>query len=864
MADNVIRLKLRGAKKYITGDPEEVFYVEEGTVYVYVVSALGTKIGRSLFLTEVNEGDTIPALTVQNHDTDEFWMFLLIGKTKAVVRVEKSTEDISKIREEFIEKHTGITEYDDRFSIKLFKWYNEKLEKEEAEISSMNIDRKKTYENKLHMMADIFRKEKHISYDTETPSDLYNTVSTYCNYMKVNICSYQNVISNWGEDFSIEDIARLSHFVARKITLEDKWHKKDAGVFLGFKTDDNTPVLLVPHRGSNYIMYDLKRKIDTVVDEYVAKSLAKEGYVIYQHLPSKALRLRDVFSFGVKRIQTRDMALFLTMYVIATLIGLLLPELHQRLFDKLIPLGRMDDIYEIGIVILVVMIGNMFFGVVQGLANFRAVKTLEYSIVSATYDRIFRLPQKFIDRFGISELVSRISSVSQVFSSTLTSGTTAILGFILSLFYLWKMFDKNKTLAWRGLIMSLISAFVMFAFSYFRIEKERKKLEEGTKADNTLYQSIAGILKVKVSSLENRSLYQYQKYNTEMLSEDIASTRISNSGEAFKTVMTMFYTGFIYYTVIKKKQELTIGEYTAFSSAYGMFTSAVGQLMTFFLTMAQLIPVMERIKPIFGQEAEVSDSASLSSRLNGEIEVKHLEFAYDDEDQQVLKDINMTIKPGEFIGIVGPSGCGKSTLLKCMLGFETATRGKIYYDNKDIDTLDKCEMRRQMGIVLQDGKLVLGNIFTNIALASPQMTPTEAEELLKEVGLYEDVQEMPMGIFTGISDGGGTISGGQQQRVLIARALANNPKIVLFDEATSALDNVTQQKVCESLEARNMTRVMIAHRLSTVKNCDKIFVMEKGEIVEEGNYEELIENKGLFYELAKRQQIEDGIDSDVE
>ena len=853
----MIKIKLRGSKKYLTGDPKEVFYVEDGTVYVYVVSSFGGKVGRSLFLTEVGPGDVIPTLAVMENETGDYWHFMFIAKSKAIIRVENSDVDIEKVRNDFLEKHLADIKGEDRFSVRLLKWYNEKLQNEEVEINSRSVERKKSYENKLHMMADVFRKEKHISYDTETPSDLYNTVSTYCNYMRISICSYQNVINNWGQDFTVEDIARLSHFVARKITLVQNWYKHDSGIFLGFMKEDNTPVILVPHHGSHYILYNLKKGIDIYVDESVAREIADEGYVIYQHLPSKSLKLREVFTFGIKRIQTRDIAAFIAMYVITTLVGLILPELHERLFDNLIPLGRMDAIYQIGTVIFVCMLGNMFFGIVQGLANFRAIKTLEYNIVSATYDRIFRLPQNFIDRFGISELVSRINSVSQVFSSTLTSGTTAVLGFILSLFYLWRMFSKSKTLAWRGLIMCIISCLVAFLFSYMRIEHERKKLESGTKASNTLYQSISGILKIKVSNLENRSLYEFQKYNIESIEEDIASTRISNISGAFSSVMTMFYTGFIYYIVIKKKQELTIGEYTAFNSAYGMFTSAVGQLVGFFLTMAQLIPVMDRIKPIFEQEAEVSDKASLSSRLTGQIEVKHLEFAYDGDEQQILKDINMTIEPGQFIGIVGPSGCGKSTLLKCLLGFEKATRGKIYYDNKDIDTLDKCELRRQMGIVLQDGKLVLGNIFTNIALASPNMTPSDAEELLKEVGLYEDVQEMPMGIFTGISDGGNTISGGQQQRVLIARALANNPRIVLFDEATSALDNVTQQKVCESLENRNMTRVMIAHRLSTVKNCDIIYVIDNGEIVEKGNYEELMKNEGLFYNLAKRQQVED-------
>lgn len=857
MATEIVKLKLRGAKKYLTGDPYEALYVEEGTVYVYVVSVSGRKIGRSLFLTEVSEGGVIPSLTVNKSNSDDYWMFQLIAKSKAVVRAENPVAQIEKIRDDFIESNSDKFKGEERFSVKIINWYNDKLKEEEVEMDNMKKDRFKTSENKLNMMANIFRKDKHLYYEINTPSDIYNIMSLYCNYMKVNVCSYKNLIDNWGEDFTIEDIARISHFVCRKITLDKKWYKKDAGAFIGFRKNNGAPVLLVPRNKSTYIMYDLKLQIDTIVDSSTAADIAEEGYVIYQHLPSRSLKLREVLAFGVKRIQTGDIALFIMMYVLTTLIGLILPELHEKLFDKLIPFGRMDAILQIGTVIFVCMVGNLFFGIVQGLANFRAIKTLEYNIVSATYDRIFRLPQKFIDQFGISELVQRINSVSQVFSSTLTSGTSAVLGFILSLFYLWRMFSKSKVLAWRGLFMSIFSAIIMFIFSYIRIASERKKLEDSTKASNTLYQSISGILKIKVSGLENRSLYQYQKYNIDSLTQDMRSTKVSNIGGAFQTIMTMAYTGLIYYVVIKKKQELTIGEYTAFNSAYGMFTSAVGQLTSFFLTMAQLIPVMERIRPIFSKEAEVSDTSSLSSRLTGDIEVKHLGFTYDGDEHEVLKDINMDIKPGEFVGVVGKSGCGKSTLLKCLLGFEKATMGKIYYDNKDIDTLDKCELRRQMGIVLQDGKLVVGNIFSNIVLASPNMTPSEAEEILKEVDLYDDVQEMPMGIFTGISDGGGTISGGQQQRVLIARALANNPRIVLFDEATSALDNITQEKVCESLESRNMTRVMIAHRLSTVKNCDKIYVMDKGRIVEEGNYDTLMENKGLFYELAKRQQVED-------
>ena len=228
-------------------------------------------------------------------------------------------------------------------------------------------------------------------------------------------------------------------------------------------------------------------------------------------------------------------------------------------------------------------------------------------------------------------------------------------------------------------------------------------------------------------------------------------------------------------------------------------------------------------------------------------------FPYSPDAPNVLQNIDLNIKPGEYVGLVGPSGCGKSTLMKLLLGFEKPTQGKIYYDNKDIDSIDKRELRKKMGVVLQDGKLISGSIFENITITAPNATVTDVRQVIKNVGLEKDIQEMPMGLHTILSEDCGTISGGQQQRILIARAIISNPKILFFDEATSALDNVTQSMVCETLEQMDSTRIVIAHRLSTIMRCDRIIVLNAGKVVEQGTYAELMENKGLFYNLASRQ-----------
>ncbi|MBR1909560.1 MAG: NHLP bacteriocin export ABC transporter permease/ATPase subunit [Lachnospiraceae bacterium] len=855
----MVELTLYGPRKYLTGDPQEVFTVKKGTVYVYVVCIEVSEPGRTFFVCEVPEGGVLPAFSVQNTEDGSRFEFLLAGKDRAEVEVTtENSADLDRIRNEFLDKYTTLRQDNDpnkRFSQLLGEFFESRIKCEHDKIEKTGVLKQKAIRNKMGLMASIFDTVGKIHYDEDTGSLLYNTMSVYCDYMNIRIIPYSSLFAAFGDSFSVYDIARSSHFVLRKIKLGKKWYKKDAGAFVAKYKETGDPVLCIPKGIDAYIAYDLAAGNNYVIEKEEADRFDEEAYIAYQPLPGGKLTRNDIMKYGFSRVRIRDLVIFFVMALLSTFIGMLLPVLNEQLFDNLIPIGNISDIMQIGVVIFAVMIGNVFFGLVQNLSNFRAVKSMEYAIVSATYDRLFRLPLSFIEKFGTTEMVSRVNSVSTVFSTTVGAGASAAVGFVLSLFYLFKMFDKSKTLAWRGLIMAGITALIMYGFGRARIRHERKMLESSTKSSNMLYQFLAGILKIKVSGIENRSLYEYQKVNTETMKYMMRSTTLSNIGNVVTSVASVVYTGVIFYTVIRKKQVLTIGEYTAFNSAYGMFTSAVTSLVTFFITRASLVPVMERIQPIFDQEIEVKEAAALPGKLTGAIEVDHLDFAYDDEETKVLRDITFKVSPGEFIGIVGSSGCGKSTLLKCLLGFEKPTKGKIFYDNKDVDTLDKCEMRKQLGVVLQDGKMVVGNIFSNVTLAAPNMKPAEVEDLLEEVGLRSDIEKMPMGIFTAVSEGGGTLSGGQQQRVLIARALANNPSIIYFDEATSALDNITQQMVCERLEKRNMTRVMIAHRLSTVRDCDRIFVMDKGAIVEEGNYDTLMAKKGLFYELVKRQEL---------
>jgi ATP-binding cassette subfamily C protein len=301
------------------------------------------------------------------------------------------------------------------------------------------------------------------------------------------------------------------------------------------------------------------------------------------------------------------------------------------------------------------------------------------------------------------------------------------------------------------------------------------------------------------------------------------------------------------------KARITTGEFIAFNAAFGGFFGALIGLAATALGLLNLVPVYERAKPILQTLPESGEGRRHPGELQGGIEVMKLGFRYGDG-PEILKDVSFSIRPGGYIALVGPSGSGKSTLFRLLLGFEKPSSGSIYYDTQDLVDLDVDALRRQLGVVLQSGQLISGDIFTNI-VGTSQLTLDDAWNAARMVGLDQDIEQMPMGMHTVISEGASTLSGGQRQRILIARAIVHRPRIIYFDEATSALDNRTQAIVTESLGRLKATRIVIAHRLSTVINADRILVLQDGRIVQNGNYEKLLHEPGPFAELAKRQML---------
>ena len=373
------------------------------------------------------------------------------------------------------------------------------------------------------------------------------------------------------------------------------------------------------------------------------------------------------------------------------------------------------------------------------------------------------------------------------------------------------------------------------------------------KEKGMVYALINGVTKIKNAGAEKRAFARWSRQYVkaaECLYQPPAFLKVS---QIIITAISLFGTILLYYTAIQSG--ISMADYMAFNSAYGMVSGAFTALAGIVATIAQIKPILNMVAPLLETEPELDMKRQVVTRLRGSIELNNVSFRYQENMSNVLDNLSLKIKPGQYVAIVGKTGCGKSTLLRILLGFEKPQKGAVYYDGKDLSSMDLKSLRQKIGVVMQNGKLFQGDIYSNITISAPHLTLEQAWEAAEMAGMAEDIRQMPMGMHTLISEGQGGISGGQRQRLLIARAIAPKPRILMFDEATSALDNLTQKQVAESLERLKCTRIVIAHRLSTIKHCDRIIVLDQGKIVEDGTYETLLNQQGYFSALVERQRV---------
>ena len=580
----------------------------------------------------------------------------------------------------------------------------------------------------------------------------------------------------------------------------------------------------------------------------------EEAIAFYKPLPQKKLGIPDLIRFILGTLSTADFALIGASTLAITLIGMISPKLNNLLFSTVIENESYRLLFSITIFMICVTISSLLINGVKSLIMARINTKMNISVQAATMSRVMSLPAEFFKNYGSGELSARaqyINSLCNMLVSTiLSTGLTSVF----SLAYISQIFVYAPALVVPSLIITIatVTFSVISAFAQMRISK--KSMEISSKESGMSYALISGVQKIKLSGAEKRAFARWGNLFADGARLSYDPPMFLKINTVISSAISLVGTLVMYYFAVSSG--VSVADYYAFNTAYGMVSGAFMSLAGIALTVAQIKPIMDMVKPILQAVPEISEGKQVITRLSGGIELNNVSFRYNENMPLVVDDMSLKIRPGQYVAIVGATGCGKSTLMRLMLGFETPQKGAVYFDGKDISNVDLKSLRRNIGVVMQNGKLFSGDIFSNITISAPWLTMDEAWHAAELSGIAEDIRRMPMGMHTIISEGSGGVSGGQRQRLMIARAIAPKPKILMFDEATSALDNLTQKTVSESLDGLKCTRIVIAHRLSTISQCDRIIVLDKGKIIEDGTYDELIRNGGFFAELVARQRLD--------
>jgi NHLM bacteriocin system ABC transporter ATP-binding protein len=658
---------------------------------------------------------------------------------------------------------------------------------------------------------------------------------------------------NQGHVTSLADVARASRFQTRQVALKGEWWEEDNGPLLGFWQETGQPLALIPGR-RGYRLYDTATRRFAPVTAEVAEAIEPFAHMFYRPLPSRPLSAWELIKFGLAGAGA-DLRLILTAGMAVGLLGLLIPVATGVIFDYIIPQADRLQLFQVAFTLIFIVLAMALFQVVQNLALLRLQERMGAELEAAIWQRVLSLPVSFFRNYTSGDLGNRVMGIrriQQILSGTVTS---AMMAGIFSVFSFLLLFYYHRGLAWAATGLAIVSIAVMLFAGTRQMTYYRQLVHLQGKISGIILQTIEGIAKFRAAAAEGRAFATWaaefsRARQVSYQARDVANNlQVFNSGYQVVMAMTVFTV-----VVLSGRQDLTIGQFLAFNTAFIQFMTAMLTLSGAFLTVMNVIPMYERARPVLQATPEIDEFKEHPGELVGGIEVAHVSFRYRQEGPLILNDVSLEIEPGTLVALVGSSGSGKSTLFRLLLGFEEPLSGSIYYDGRDLATVDVREVRRQLGVVLQNGKIMAGDIFTNIVGSLP-LTLDDAWQTAEMAGLADDIRKMPMGMHTVLNNGGGTLSGGQRQRLLIARAIVNRPRILFFDEATSALDNHTQAVVSQSLDNLQATRIVIAHRLSTIKNADKIYVLDGGRIAQQGAYDELINEEGLFADLAKRQMV---------
>lgn len=652
----------------------------------------------------------------------------------------------------------------------------------------------------------------------------------------------------------LEYLMRPYGIMRRTVKLENGWYRDAVGAMLGVMKESGRVTALIPAGFSGYCYFDPESGKKIKINRKNQRLFDIEAIAFYKPFPLEKIGLGSVAKYIAETLSPADFALIALATLALSLIGMLSPKLNNLLLATVLPSGSLRLLLSLAVFTVSVSVSSLLISATKEMITARINTKMSVSVQAAAMMRIMSLPADFFKEYGSGDLSSRAAHISSLCNMLVSAVLTTGLASVFSLIYISQIFVYAPLLVVPAITVILATVVFSLISSFTQMRIAKKQMELSAKESGMSYALISGIQKIKLAGAEKRAFARWGNLYAQNARLTYNPPMFIKINSVISLAITLIGNIVMYAAAVKSG--ISVADYYSFSTAYGMVSGAFMSLAGMALTVAQIKPILETVQPFFNAVPEISEGKEVITRLSGGIELTNVSFRYNENMPLILDNMSLKIRPGQYVAIVGKTGCGKSTLMRLLLGFEKPQKGAVYYDGRDIERIDLKSLRRRIGVVMQNGKLFSGDIYSNIVISAPWLTQKDAWEAAEKAGIAEDIRRMPMGMNTIISEGSGGISGGQRQRLMIARAIAPKPKILMFDEATSALDNLTQKKVSESLDSLKCTRIVIAHRLSTIKQCDRILVLEGGQIIEDGTYDELIAKNGSFAELVARQRLD--------
>jgi len=650
----------------------------------------------------------------------------------------------------------------------------------------------------------------------------------------------------------LEEVMYRQQIFFRQVQLEDRWWSRCSGKLLGFTQDEDLPVILAPHFADySFVHPKTGRRCSARRDGSLLK---KEAFSLCYPLPNGRMTISSFLWYVLRQLNVFDYVCAFLACLGVVLLTMVTPYICKLLFNEVIPSGDAVQLAPIAVLLFSAAVGLVMVQLSRNYLVVRMKDKTEYAMQTPLMTRLLMLPITFFKQYAPGDLSNRVLSVVRTFTKLTEDMLSTVLSLLFTSVMFIQFFTYGGPLLWTGILVMAVYLLAIYSVYYFRKKVQNSANASASKLTGLIYNLVTGAQKIRTNGAEIRAYrhwamaYEPSEPNS---SRYPAMFSIGNSLSYNARLLPLLVT-----MLAAWHYGLGLSDYIAYCTVLTLATRAIEDFERITKDVAVLGPELRLCAPILQAESEAQSGDVLLRKVSGKIDVSGLKFRYADNMPYIFDGLDLHIRPGDYVAFVGPSGCGKSTLVRLLLGFERAESGSIFYDEYNLDDINKPSLRRYcVSICLQDGQLVEGTIRDNILFGNDVYGDEEVWEAARNAALDKDIREMPLGMETPISADGQGVSGGQRQRILMARALIRKPKIIFLDEATSALDNISQHIISENLARMNCTRITIAHRMSTIRQCNRIFVFNGGKVAEEGSYDELMAKGGFFSEIIKRQTV---------